>query len=260
MKSTERRLLVFDMLKMHKYVTVNELVYKFNVSAMTIRRDLAYLESQGVLITGYGGAVLKEGTSSELSFRLKSGISQQYKDQIAYQASKLVNNGDCIYIDCGTTALALVKYILNKEIVILTNSWKVLTAIDDFSKVKVILAPGEYDCNAGGVLSSTTIRFFKDYKVDKAFISTQGIDIDYGVSVPNDNDANVKRAIMESSIHRILLADHTKFGITFLAKHGSLSDFDVIFTDSDIDDEILNKMKLKKYDMVVCDKFSFPNN
>lgn len=179
MKSTERRLKIFEIVKKSKFVDVNQLAEMFQVSSMTIRRDLAKLENQGVLTTSYGGATLNEGVSSEPSFGLKSGYSQEYKEQIAYEASLLVNDGDCIFIDCGTTTLELAKLIVNKEITVITNSWKVLSAIHDFSKVKVILAPGEYDPISEGALSSTTIHFLKNYLVDKAFISTQGVDIGF---------------------------------------------------------------------------------
>ena len=170
MKSTERRLKIFEIVKKSKFVDVNQLAEMFQVSSMTIRRDLAKLENQGVLTTSYGGATLNEGVSSEPSFGLKSGYSQEYKEQIAYEASLLVNDGDCIFIDCGTTTLELAKLIVNKEITVITNSWKVLSAIHDFSKVKVILAPGEYDPISEGALSSTTIHFLESYLGDKAFI------------------------------------------------------------------------------------------
>lgn len=252
MKSAERRLKIFEMIKEKKFVDVNELSHLFDVSSMTIRRDLARLENQGVVTTNYGGATLNEGVSSEPSFNLKSGYSQEYKVQIAYEASLLINDGDCIFIDCGTTTLELFKFIANKEITLITNSWKALSVMNDFSKVKVILAPGEYDPISEGAISCTTISFLSQYVLDKAFISTQGVDIDLGVSVPDDNDAQVKKAIMNAAKYRILLADHTKFEQTYLAKHGTLDEFDIIFTDIDINQQLLNTMRERKYEVVVC--------
>lgn len=252
MKAAERRLKIFEELKTNKYVDVNELAHLFHVTPITIRRDLSRLETQGILTTSYGGATLNEGVSNEPSFDLKSGYSKLYKEQIAYEASLLVHDGDCIYVDCGTTTLELAKYIQHKEITILTNSWKFLSKIDDFSKIKIILAPGTYDPISEGVLSSSTIQFLKNYKVDKAFISTQGVEIEWGVSVPSDTDAQVKKAIMNCSKYNILLVDHTKFGKTFLANHGKLSDFQLIFTDIDIDSYFLKVLLEKKHNVIVC--------
>lgn len=243
MRNGERIIKIFELINARKYLTVAELSELFGVSAMTIRRDLAKLEAQGIITTNYGGATLNEGVSSEPSFGIKSGQSQEYKDQIAHEASFIVNDGDSIYIDCGTTALELVKYITGKRITIITNSWRVVSEIQDFSKVKVLLAPGEYDPISEGALSSATISFMQNYVIDKAFISTQGADLEGGVTVPTDNDAQVKKAVMKASKYKILLADHTKFGQTFLAKHGELKEFDAIITDTEISSDLYEQLR-----------------
>lgn len=250
MRNGERLIKIFEIINAQKYVTVAELSEQFTVSAMTIRRDLAKLEAQGIITTNYGGATLNEGVSAEPSFGIKSGQSQEYKNQIAYEASFLVNDGDSIYIDCGTTAVELVKYITGKKITIITNSWRAISEIQDFSKVKVLLAPGEYDPISEGALSSATISFMQNYVIDKAFISTQGVDLEGGVTVPTDNDAQVKRAVMKASKYKILLADHTKFGQTFLAKHGELKDFNAIITDDQIDSQIYKQFQEKRCNII----------
>ena len=255
MRGGERISKIFELINEKNYVTVAELAELFDVSTMTIRRDLAKLEAQGVITTNYGGATLNKGVSAEPSFGIKSGQSQQYKDQIAYEASFIVNDGDSIYIDCGTTAVELVKYIVGKKITIITNSWRVVSEIQDFSKVKVLLAPGEYDPISEGALSSATISFMQNYVIDKAFISTQGIDLEGGVTVPSDNDAQVKKAVMKASKYKILLADHTKFGQTFMAKHGALEDFDAIITDTEINQAIFEQLKKKCSNVIKSTSF-----
>ena len=237
MKSTERRLEIFELLKEKKIVSVLDLANYYQVSNMTIRRDLAKLEAQGILTTHYGGASLNEGVSSEPSFHLKSQHSQKDKGQIALEASYLVNDGDSIFIDCGTTTLELIRYIQNKRITIITNSWKVLSEIKDFSKIKVIMACGEYDPISEGAISSSTISFIENYTVDKAFISTQGVDDALKVSVPMDFDAQVKKSIYKCATSKILLVDHTKFHQSYFAKHGNLKDFDVVITDALLSEE-----------------------
>lgn len=255
MKAAERRLKIFEMVKQEKYVDVAELAASFDVSTMTIRRDLSKFEEQGVVTTTYGGATLNDGTSSEPAFAIKSGHSKQNKINIAYEASLIINDGDSIFIDCGTTTFELARFISEKKITVITNSWKVLSALSDFSKITLILAPGEYDPISEGAISSATIRFIEQYTVDKAFISTQGIDLERGVSVPSDNDAQVKKAIMNAAKHRLLLADHTKFNQTFMAKHGDLNDFDAILVDPDITEETYQQAKAKHPNIVICDSY-----
>lgn len=252
MNSTKRRMKIFELLKEKEYVEVAQLAEFFNVSTMTIRRDLLKFEKQGILTTNYGGAVLNEGTASEPSFDLKAGHSHLYKQQIAYEASHLIENGDTIIIDCGTTAYELAHYLSDKRITVITNSWKVIGILHKYPKVALILAPGEYDPISEGVISSVTIDFFKNYTVDKAFISTQGVDIKRGVSVPNHTDAQVKKALMQAAKSKILLVDHSKFNQVFLAKHGDLTDFDMIISDLDISQKIVQELHDKNINIVIA--------
>ncbi|MBO0459441.1 DeoR/GlpR transcriptional regulator [Enterococcus hulanensis] len=255
MKAAERRLEIFEILKKQKYVDVAVLAEAFDVSTMTIRRDLSKFEEQGVVTTTYGGATLNEGTSSEPAFAIKSGHSKHNKIRIAYEASLIINDGDSIFIDCGTTTVELARFITEKRITVITNSWKLLSSLSDFSKITLILAPGEYDPISEGAISSSTISFIKQYTVDKAFISTQGIDLDRGVSVPSDDDAQVKKAIMDSAKYKLLLADHTKFHQSFMAKHGNLIDFDAILVDPDIDDKTYQAARSKHPNLVICSSY-----
>ncbi|MDD6466557.1 MAG: DeoR/GlpR family DNA-binding transcription regulator [Erysipelotrichaceae bacterium] len=254
MNAIERRLQIFEKIKQEKTLEVNALSQMFHVTPMTIRRDLKKLEQQGILTTNYGGAVLNEGVSHEPSFGLKTGYSQQSKIEIAYEASKRIQNGDCIYIDCGTTTLELVRFLMNKEITVITNSWKVLSQIDNFSKMRLILLPGEYDPISEGTISSSTVSYVKNYTIDKAFLSTQGVDVDYGITVPSDNDAQVKSAIFAQAKERYLLVDHTKFQQRFLAKHGNLEEFDGVIVDSNLDHKIVEELKQKGIHVIVSPK------
>ena len=122
MNATNRRLAIFDKLLVEKKVIVTNLAEEFNVTPMTIRRDLSVLEKQGVITTYYGGASLNEGAASEPSFMLKNKNSLDEKIAIAYEASKLINEGDSIYIDCGTTCYNIGRFIKNKRITVMTNS------------------------------------------------------------------------------------------------------------------------------------------
>ncbi len=260
MNPAERRIKLFDKLTKDKFINVNEIAKEFNVSTMTIRRDLARLEKQGIVTTNYGGATFNEGVSTEPSFHVKEGYSQQSKVKIAYEASLLVNDGDSVFIDCGTTTREMIPFITNKKITIISNSWRIIPEIHDFSKIKVIMTPGEYDPVSEGTLSATTIDFLKNYSIDKAFISTQGVDMDFGVSVPTDIDAKVKKAIMNCAKYKILLADHTKWQETYLARHGKLEDFDVILTDEGLDRQLLEKLRDKKINIVLCNSYQSKEN
>ena len=237
MNAVNRRLEIFDILSREKEVVVVDLADRFGVTPMTIRRDLSILEKQGVITTYYGGASLNEGAASEPSFMLKNRNAQAEKMAIAYEASKLIKEGDSVYIDCGTTCYNIGRFLKNMRVTVLTNSLRIVETLADKDKIDIIIAPGVYSRISEAALSSSTIDFFQKHHVDKAFISSQGFDINNGASVPEEMDGKVKASILPICKEAILLADHTKFGLTFFSIHGLPSDYSLIITDEGISEE-----------------------
>lgn len=235
MNTTQRRYEIYEILKKDKTVQVNTLASKYKVSLMTIRRDLDILENQGLITKSYGGATLNESISNEPSFEIKEGISQNDKKKIAIYASTLVQDADSIYLDCGTTCLELFKRIHHKKITIFSNFWKILQYVDRNTKAKIIMAPGTYNPVTQAALSETTILFFQNYHIDKAFISALGVDKEFGVSIPSMNDALVKQAILKCSQKKFCMADHTKFNKKYMSKISDISNFDCIITDEKLE-------------------------
>ena len=247
MNTTQRRYEIYEKLKKDKTVQVNELAKVYAVSLMTIRRDLDMLENQGLATKSYGGATLNESISTEPAFEIKEGISQSDKKEIAIFASTLIHDKDSIYLDCGTTCLELFKRIHHKKITIFTNFWKIPQYVDRNTKAKIIMAPGTYNPITQAALSESTIQFFQNYYIDKAFISVLGIDLDYGVSIPSMSDALVKKAILASSNKKICMADHTKFNKKYMSKIANIDDFDMIITDNKLDDTIKHENIIKAH-------------
>ena len=234
MSLTKRRMEIFNLLQKNKAVEVNELAKRFQVSTMTIRRDLNMLEKQGLAITSYGGARLNMEHNIEPSFSLKSDLLVEYKNEIAVEANRFIQDGDTILIDTGTTPLQLCRYLQNKRIIVLTNSLPAINILQAFSKIQLIVACGQYNDISNGWHSAMTIDFFKQFRIDKAFLGTQGID-HHGAYIAGMEEAQVKKAMMESARQSFLLCDHTKFNQTLLAKYAPLTDFDCIITDSQLD-------------------------
>lgn len=242
-KTAKRRMEIFNILAETKTVDVNDLVKRFDVSAMTIRRDLALFEKQGLLTTNYGGAYLNQGAAIEPSFSLKAGHMMEKKKIIGRAAADLVKSGDSIIIDCGTTTLQLLPFIQDKNITVITNSWLVLNYLRANRKIKLLLAPGEYNDLSAGVISSLTVDFYNKFNADTVFMSTQGFDIEKGVTVPDTEDAMVKNSLMNAAKNHVLLVGSEKFGKIFLSKYAEVYHFDYIITDSEVDKAYIEKIK-----------------
>lgn len=233
MQASERRMKIFELLQLQSNVEVNDLAKRFDVSTMTIRRDLSLFEEKGLVTTSYGGAYLNQGAAIEPSFMLKTTQMKEGKASIAKQAATYINEGDSIIIDSGTSTYELVKYIAHKNITVITNSLPVINYLKDYDQITLIMAPGKYNDTSAGALSSLTVEFYQHLQADKAFISTQGIHPTFGTSVPDLIDNNVKKAILNAAKERILLVDHTKFNEKFLASFAKVNEFDLIITDKD---------------------------
>lgn len=243
MLAKERRNKIYELITSKEVVIVNDLAKEFDVSTMTIRRDLDILEKQGVLSKTYGGAVLNKGLGSEPAFIIKSEHAQKAKAEIGYSASLLVNEGESIILDCGTTALQVAKFLPNINITIITNSWAAITYLSTKDNIKLILAPGVYDQISKGSISVETIEFMNNYYVDKAFISTQGFSVTDGLSVPNSTDARVKRTLLDRAKSKILLLDDTKIDTVCMSKFADLNDLDLIVVNKEINKDVVRKIK-----------------
>ena len=245
MNASNRRIQIFSKLVEDKKVLVNDLAKQFDVTTMTIRRDLMLFEKQGIVSLIYGGAILNEGAASEPSFQLKNSQSLNAKISIAYYASKLIQDGDSIFIDCGSTTLQLGQYLSNKNITVLTNSCVLIDELKKYPKLEIIICPGIYDRTSEGAISSTTIDFLNNHHVNKSFIACQGFNIDKGPSNPNELENRVKSSAIDIADEAYLLLDHTKFGVNCTHYLNGTERFKKIITDEAIDSKTLRKLQEK---------------
>lgn len=243
MNSTQRRMEIFEILQENGNAEVSDLSERFGVTTMTIRRDLALFERQGLINTNYGGAILRQGAGIEPSFALKQGQRTETKQRIAKRAAEYINDGDSIILDCGTSTLEVLKYIEKKKITVITNSWPAVNYLHGNSRVNLYLAPGKYEELSAGVISPMTIEFYQKFHADIVFVSTQGFSPEYGATVPDPADASVKEALLQSGEKKLLLVDSSKIGKKFLARHAYPSQFDSIITDDAISQAVLQSLK-----------------
>lgn len=253
MQAAQRRMEIFDDLQRNKTVEVNALANHYRVTPMTIRRDLAIFQKQGLVTTTYGGAYLNQGAAVEPNFALKSSQMKEGKQLIARRAASLVNEGETIIIDCGSTAYELAKYIAHMNITVITNSLPVMNILKDHESIKLIMAPGQYNHVSAGALSTYTLNFYRELHADKVFMSTQGFDERIGLSVPDMEDAAVKKVILQAAREKILLADMSKYKREYLAVHAKLEDFSIIVNDGKFPSDVQQRLEAKKIRVYTVD-------
>ncbi|EHJ57242.1 hypothetical protein HMPREF9318_00239 [Streptococcus urinalis FB127-CNA-2] len=237
---SKRKQLILDKIKEENYVSLEELIKLLETSESTIRRDLDELEEEHKLYRVHGGAELHHSLQEELSIEQKSVKNSQEKNKIALTASTLIDSGDVIFIDAGTTTAFLLDYLKGKNIKVVTNSIHHAAQLVD-SGVETIIIGGLVKQITDASIGHTALQQINDFNFDKAFIGMNGIDEHY-LTTPDVEEAYLKRAVITNAKETFVLSDASKLGqISFV----NVAKVDKVSLIIEASDHLLLK-KLKK--------------
>ncbi len=243
LNQTKRQEFISNLLKVHGEISSKELADKLLVSMMTINRDLKELAAKEDIQLVHGGAIYRGADILENPISIKEEVSVQEKKAIAKFCRTLVKPGSSVFIETGTTTLAVAKEIFTIEnCQFYTNSLLVMNALAKYEAIQLHSVPGKYRDLSKGFLGLETTEFIQNFNFDITFMGAEGIRLDSGVSLPNEEDAFTKKAILKQSKKTILVADHKKFGLSYLHKVGTVSDFDIIVTDLPSNQEVFKEI------------------
>jgi DeoR/GlpR family transcriptional regulator of sugar metabolism len=224
-----------DLVAQRGLVRVSELSDLFHVSEVTIRDDLDLLTRRGILVRERGGAIANTNTTLATAFEQRASLNIEEKRRIGRAAAQLVNPGETIIMDAGTTIMEMAKALTNvSPLTVVTNALNVAIQVGAFSDVHVILV--------GGVISRETIstvghhaeRDLSDLVAQKVFLGAHTVELEAGVTSPSIEVAQVKRAMIRAGRQVILLADSSKWGRVTFAKVAPLSAIHTIVTDTNL--------------------------
>ncbi len=240
----ERKINIVEYIQKNKKATVPELCTFFDVSSATIRNDLRELENAGLILRTHGGAMVKSKTGFELTDKQKQSQSYNEKKRIGELALELIENGDTIILDTGTTTCELAKLLHTKtNINVVTNDYNIASILEDFTSVEVILMGGivrkGFHCTVG----IAGREMLSTLSVDKAFMGANSFSFEKGASTPDITHAETKKAMISITTKTILLCDSTKWGKNSFAHFLHAEALDVFVTDSISD---INKRKLEE--------------
>jgi DeoR/GlpR family transcriptional regulator of sugar metabolism len=236
----ERRRAILQYVRRSGSMDVAALSQRVRTSAATIRRDLRLLEQRGDLQRTHGGAVPSSpGTAFEPIYQEKFAEYANEKAAIALHAATLVRDGDVVTLDSGSTTFGLVPHLRAlRNLTVITTDLKIAVALADGSAVEVIVVGGRVRPNLFSVVGPSAEASLDQLHADIAFLGADGIGLETGVTNANLDEAAIKRRVLRNSRRTVLLADHSKFGKTSLARVCDLDAFDEIVTDTGLSDEI----------------------
>ncbi|WHX49344.1 DeoR/GlpR family DNA-binding transcription regulator [Paenibacillus woosongensis] len=205
-----RRKQILEEVEKKEIVYVGELAQTIkSASLSTIRRDLKTLAEEGQIELLRGGAVRIKEDSYETPIRTKELINIEKKDQIAKFAASLVNEGDVIYIDSGTTVFEMIKYLKDKNIKVVTSNTKVIPEIYD-AKFSCIVLGGEVTKSLASISGPLTETQLESMFFDKAFLGASGYALKGGINTPDPKEAKKKEIVKNNSTDVFVLADSSK--------------------------------------------------
>lgn len=239
MLAVERRNRIEQIINKDRSVLVTELAKQFDVTAETIRGDLEKLEKQGVLVRTYGGATLVDSSEPELAITERDTVNYEGKQRIGKCAAQMIKDGETIFLDASTSSWHLARYIkVKRGITVITNADKIVSELSDCAHIHVICTGGQLtqrNMSFVGRTAEKTIR--ENYYANKFFFSCKGITLMRGLVDSSEEEAEIKKAMLDCSESAIFLCDKNKIGKLGVPRISGLDRIDCFITDAKLTEE-----------------------
>lgn len=235
MDVSERRKFISEEVVSQGEVEFAVLAHILGVSEMTIRRDIEVLEQEGLLRRVVGGAIAVAGTAQEPPFHSRAAIAAQEKEHIASAVVDLLNPGETVLLDSGSTVLSVAREIRTRGLSLTVVTPSVLAALElsDVPQVSVFLVGGALRPGELSVIGSDAIEYISRFNCDVAVLGVAGVDDVGGISDYHHDESYVKKAALAAAKRSIVAADRTKLGRSALVKVAELGTITSLVTDAD---------------------------
>lgn len=252
MALNQRRQEILNLIREDGHAKVQKLSQFFKVSEVTIRQDLETLEKMGYIQREYGGAFLKDvGNFASTGTLLNESLKAEEKKEVARKAASLIEEGDIIILDSGSTTTELAKLMTGfKNLNVITNALNIAYILGGNPGINLIVSGGEFKAPTLSLTGDMAAATFKGIHVNKCFLATAGISADMQLTYPSFSDLVVKSAMIRAAEKVYLLADSSKIGVSSFVSLGRLSLVDTLITDGKITPQQKETIKEMKVDVI----------
>ncbi|NMB11056.1 MAG: DeoR/GlpR transcriptional regulator [Firmicutes bacterium] len=236
----ERRQYILAILATNGAATVRDLAERFDVSLVTIRRDLERLEGDGLIIKAHGGAVsLGLNTHAELRLTEREQQYRNEKDRIGVKAASLVQPGDTVILDEGSTCLAIARYLRAKDnITIITNGIRVAAELLGGPGITLLVIGGLCNHESAMLYGADAERAYSRLRADTYFMGIDAFSAEHGIMDGNFLQVNLKQTKASASSQVIGVAHQAKFDRRAVARVGPLTMLHALITDGPVDQDL----------------------
>ncbi len=249
----ERQRQIIQILEDQQRITVAELSKLFAVSEPTVRKDLARLESQGVLTRAHGGAVLSSPHDRELAFAVREELQRAEKERIGAAAAQLVREGDSIALDASTTALYLARHLRSRrELTVVTNGIRIATELAGLPGITVFMPGGMLRGESLSLIGLWCEGVLRQINIRIAFLGAMGFTLTEGLTDMNAEEAKLKEAIAQAAKLVVAVVDHTKWGHVAFSTFCPTERIGQIVTDASAPTHMVEQVRQRGIDVVIA--------
>jgi DeoR family myo-inositol catabolism operon transcriptional repressor len=235
----------------HDLVSMEELRSKFEISMNTVRLDVAQLVSKGVIRKVYGG-VCSNQKGNLVPFEERQAKNIGGKISVGKAAASLVEDGDIIYIDSGTTTMYMVDYLSGcNSVTVITNNLNAINRAVEIPNINVISLPGTLERKTNSFASADTVRALEKYNIRKAFMASSGITHSGMVTNASPLEYEIKKAAIAGSEKAYLMIDSSKYGKSGMLTYADISEMNKVIIDENISSNLLSLLEKKNVNAVI---------
>lgn len=253
MYQEERHRLIIESARRDGRVDSVTLAEDFDVSLETVRRDLTVLERQGLLKRTHGGAVPLQRTGFDVLLTARAQLMVEEKRRIAKAAVDFLPEEGSILLDGGTTVAMLAELLpLETSLTVVTNALPITVILGGHKDITLLVVGGILRERSQCVVGEWALHNLHDVRVDVAFLGTNGLTVERGISTADQREAEVKRAMLRAARKVVLMTDHTKIGLDDFCRFGDLGEIDALVTDSGLDPDLEAELRSAVENIVVA--------
>jgi DeoR family transcriptional regulator of aga operon len=251
----QRRRRILDLIEQRGQITVRDLVEKFSISAVTARADLDALASEGMAVRSHGGAVRRVEASQDYPLRLKTTLHHGEKARIGKAAAELIQNGETVILDSGTTTAEIARHLKMRRlqsVTVITHALNIASELVEASTLSVIMIGGLLRPVSGSFVGPQAETMLKEFHADRLFLAVDGFDLELGPSTPDLLEAQLNTVMMRVSKEVNVVADFSKLGRRSLSRISPLSGVHRLITDSRAPAEFIEALHKSKIDVITA--------
>lgn len=255
--TSSRRDKIATMLKRGGSVQVLKLADRFGVSTVTIRKDLKFLEDLGVSTRTYGGAILNERSNRivERAIEHKEQLHAKEKTDIGRAAAKLIDSGDAIILDSGTTTFQIAAQLGDKQdVTVITNGLNVMNKLAQFEHLELIMLGGNLRRKNMSFFGAHAEQALKELHVDKLFLGVDGFHMEKGITTHFEPEAQLNRLMLDAANSITIVTDSSKYGRTCLHQIVKVEQVSKVITDAGIPDDYRTGLEELGIEVVIADQ------